>query len=483
MQFQSLNNVENKHIDMVIVSVPWCDTNFALMAPAALKPVVEKAGKSCLAVDLNAEIVPCIKQSPIENQLLKFFFENQTTPQSEAWLFDMFDSMARQILSFSPQWVGISVISYLGKNSMMWLAYFIKRLDPSVKVVVGGPGCLENNFVGPALFTENLIDAGIIDYHVRGDGEHALYNLLTGNDQYSGINDQEWTELDREELSRLPMPNYDDYNFDVYEKKILGLLGSRGCVRKCKFCDYIENWKKFTWRTGQDIYQEMCVQYEKYRIKSFKFQDALANGNLKEFTNLTQLIAEHNDRHDCNEWFRWSSFYIFRDWTTSSEKEWDLVYRSGAETLLVGIENLNEHIRYDMGKKFSNDSIDRHLDQAMKYKINLVFLMIVGWHTETQKDIDYAKSWLDRHTQYQSIMHIAWGGSLGIFTNTYLDRNKDKIGIKMIGSTPQHWQNQNSDPKMRYLWVKDLEQHSLDLGYSVVPRMDNHYLLEMLANA
>jgi len=67
MQFQSLNNEQGKHIDVVIVSVPWCDTNFALMAPAALKPVVEKTGKSCLAVDLNAEVVPVIKQSPMES--------------------------------------------------------------------------------------------------------------------------------------------------------------------------------------------------------------------------------------------------------------------------------------------------------------------------------------------------------------------------------------------------------------------------------
>ena len=482
MQFNTLANPDGVHRDMVIVSVPWCDTNFALMAPAALKPVVEKAGLSCLAVDVNGEIVAAVKKHPNQNDILRFFFENKTTPDTEQWIFDALLDIAKQILSFTPQWVGISVLTYLGKNSMMWLAYLLKKLNPSVKIVVGGPGCLENNFVGPATFTQNLIDLGFVDYHVRGDGEHALYNLLTEHSDQTGINDESWQQLTREDLANLPIPDYDDYDFSIYEKKMLGILGSRGCVRKCKFCDYIENWKKFTWRTGQDVYEEMLIQHRKYGIKSFKFQDALTNGNLKEFTHLTTKLSEHNQQRP-DDWFRWSGFYIFRDWTQNSEQEWQLLHDSGAEVLVVGIENLNEHIRYDMGKKFSNDSIDRHLKQALKHKIELVFLMIVGWHTETYHDIEFAKQWLDTHLEYKPILRITWGGSLGIFTHTYLDRNKDKLGIRMIGHTPQHWKNQNSDPKTRTQWVKELEQHSMDLGYDVILRMDNHYLLEMLTNA
>lgn len=468
---------------MVILTVPWCDTNFALMAPAALKPVVEAAGLTCLAVDPNAEVVAAVKHSAIENDIMTFFFENRVTAATENWLVDMFAGLAQQVLSFRPRWVGISVISYLGKNSMMWLALFLKKLDPTVRIVVGGPGCLENNFVGPATFTESLIQSGIIDYHVRGDGEHALHNLLTGNDQFVGINSDSWQELSRDQLSQLPMPDYTDYDFSIYEKKILGVLGSRGCVRRCKFCDYIENWKKFTWRTGEDVYQEMVTQQQKYQIKHFKFQDSLVNGNLKEFNYLTQRLSDRNRDLDRADWFRWSGFYIFRDWTASSEREWQLVYESGADYLFVGLENLNDHIRHDMGKKFSNDSIDLHLEQALKYNIQIVFLMIVGWHTETQAEIDFAKSWLDAHRRFQPILTINWGGSLGIFTNTFLDRNKDQLGIKMIGLTPQHWKNQHSDPAVRTQWVKQLEDHSKDLGYTVLSRMDNHYLLELLTDA
>jgi hypothetical protein len=467
---------------MVIVSVPWCDTNFALMAPASLKPVVEKAGLSCLAVDINGEVVAKVKKQPNQHEILRFFFENKITPEAAQWTFDMLLGMVKQILSFTPQWVGISTFSYLSKNTMTWLAYLLKKFDPSVKIVVGGPGCLENNFVGPATFTQKLIDHGFVDYHIRGDGEHALYNLLTGHDDFPGVNDEYWQQLTREELTNLPMPDYSDYDFSIYEKKMLGILGSRGCVRKCKFCDYIENWKKFTWRNGQDVYEEMLTQHRKYGIKHFKFQDSLVNGNLKEFTHFTtQLSAFNQQRSD--DRLKWTGFYIFREWTSNSEREWQLLHDGGAKVLNVGIENLNEHIRYDMGKKFSNASIDRHLEQARKYKIFLVFLMIVGWHTETYQDIEFAKQWLDAHIEYKDTLAISWGGTLGIFTDTYLDRNKDKLGIRMIGNTPQHWQNHHSNPEIRVQWVKELEQHSINLGYTTIQRMDNHYLLEMLANA
>lgn len=482
MQITCLQNNNNQTKDVVIVTVPWTDSNIPLMAPAALKGIVEKAGLSCLAVDLNAEIYQASRKHKHSKLLVKFFFDEYLDDNIEHWVRDLFESMARGILSWKPKLVGLSLFSYVCQCSAKWLSYYLKKLDPSVQIVIGGAGCIQN-FTGPAVFVDQLKAQNLIDYHIRGDGENSFFELLTGNDSFVGINTDTWKELSADEINHLPIPDYQDYNFEMYDKQVLPILGSRGCVRKCTFCDIISNWKRFQWRSADDIFAEMLHQNFKYNIRYFKFQDSLTNGNMKEFVKLTQLLSEHNQANPDNK-FRWSGYYIFREATPNSDREWKLVYESGAEILAVGIENLNEHIRYAIGKKFSNASIDYHLKQAYKYNIQIQMLNIVGYVNETEKDIEFAKQWLKDNTQYKDILYIQWGGTLGIFPNTYLEENQTQMGIIRINKHPQSWINPNigSTPAVRAKWAKDLNELSKQLGYRVLYSLDNHYLLESLIN-
>ena len=477
-----LNNPDNKICDVVICTAPWTDTKLPLMAPAALKPIVEKAGLSCLAVDLNMEVVNATVKHNDTDKFVKFFFDEVVDLDIEEELLEWFIKIAEGIVSFKPKWVGISLLSYACQNSTKWIAYFVKKLDPNIKIMVGGAGCLAT-FTGPSPWIEDMFSQQLIDYHIRGDAENSLYELLTGNTQHNGINSPTWTQLTMEDLSIIPAPDYSDYDFKIYEISTLPIIGSRGCVRQCTFCDYIANWKKFQWRTADHIFDEMLLQNKKYNIRNFKFQDALINGNLKEFKQLTNLLSEYNDANPNNS-FKWSSFYIFREVTTSSETDWDLIARSGADSLLVGIENFNEHIRYAMGKKFSNSSIDFHIKQAQKYQISLVLGNIVGYINETEEDIEFIKEWLRTHTQYADVIKLQWGGTLGIFPNTHLEQNKSKLGIIMIGNSPQHWttETNKSTPAVRARWVNELAKLSRQLGYVTFDNIDNHFILEKMMN-
>lgn len=480
--FECLNNTRGDSFDVIICSVPYTETDLPLMAPATLKPIVEKAGLSCLAVDLNIEVTKIVEMHPQKEKFIKFFYDGVLDQSIEQEVYHMLQTISTMILKFQPSWVGLSLLSYASQKSALWISYFIKKIHPSVKIIIGGPGCL-STFVGPSSFVNELLDSKIVDYHVRGDGENSLYELLTGNEDFDGINKDSWKELSKSELEFLPIPDYSDYNFDFYESKVLPIIGSRGCVRKCTFCDYIANWKKFQWRTAENIFEEMLVQHQLYGINRFKFQDSLINGALKEFRRLTELIANHNENNPDNA-FKWSSFYIFRDRSSSDESDWDLIARSGAEILLVGIENVNEHIRYSLGKKFSNESIDYHLAQAKKRQIKLILTNIVGYINETREDIEFIKKWLYEHTEYKDILMIQWGGTLGIFPDTYLEKNRDSLGIKMIGDGPQYWVNNTtgSTPEIRASWAKELIDLSKSLGYWVFNNSDNHYLLESMSN-
>lgn len=482
MQINCLSNPDNQQVDVVMSTIPWTESSIPLMAPASLKSVVEQVGFTCIGVDLNIEIYNATKVHPARDHLIHFFFDGVSHPDIDEWLHDMFESTALAMISWNPKFIGLSLFSYVSRHSCEWLCYYIKKLSPDTKIIIGGAGALEQ-FTGPSTFADSLISRGIVDYHVRGDGEHALQQLLLGNTSYPGINSVIWKEINNEELHALPYPDYTNYDFTQYTKQILGIHGSRGCVRACTFCDYIVNWTKFQWRTGESIFEEMKLQHSKFGIRFFKFHDTLTNGNLKEFNKLIRLLADYNEANP-DKSFYWGGYYIFRDRSVNDEIMWQIIAKSGAKVLSVGIENLNEDIRYAIGKKFSNDSITFHIDQAYQHKINLDLLFIVGYINETQQHVDNAKIWLDQHVRYQEILDMQWGGSLGIFPNTWLDKNKDQLGIKMIGDKPHLWISPTvgNTPAQRAKWAQELNEHSIQLGYRVYNFLDNHFILEQLIN-
>ena len=482
MKFKCFENSDNITYDIVITTVPYTESGLPLMAPAVLKPIAEKAGFSCLAADANNEIVRYINTHARSEAFMTFIYDEFLAPEIEDDLYDVFSSMATQLMSFKPKFVGISLISYVNQISAKWLAWFVKKIDPTVTVLIGGPGCLPT-FTGPSEFVDTLIDAGLVDYHIRGDAEHSLYEFLKGRREYSGINSLEWREFTLEEMRKFPMPDYSQYNMDLYRVPALPIIGSRGCVRQCKFCDYIANWPSFTWRTGDDIFEEMVEQYKLYGIRFFKFQDSLTNGNQKEFLQLITKLAEWNTKNP-DESFTWTGYYIFREHNAATERTWELVKASGGHKLIVGIENLNQRIRYALGKKFSNEAIDVHLEYGKKHGLHFTLLQIVGWIDETDEEFEFIKDWLRTHTQYKDNIRLCWGGTLGIFPNTWLERNWEQIGLVRTSDHPQGWENPavDSTPEKRARWAKELNDLSRELGYDPADQLNNHFLLEKMIN-
>lgn len=477
MRFKCIENHGVQTVDVILTTVPYTHTVMPLMAPAALKPAIEKAGMTSLCVDLNIEVHHLIEKHKDRSALRDFFFQGTTTESTEAWVDALCITIAKQLLSWNPKYIGLSLLTYASRSTCFYICKHVRELSPDTKIIIGGSGCLET-FAGAGTFADEMRDLGLVDYHIRGDGEHALYQLLIGNDQYPGINSLTWKEMTNEELEQLPYPNYSNYDFFQYQHRLIGIHGSRGCVRACTFCDYIANWSKFQWRSAENIFGEMLEQYKRYGIRRFKFSDTLTNGNLKEFNKLVRLLADYNTANP-EERFFWSGYYIFREQSVNDDEMWDIIARSGASLLAVGIENLNEDVRYHIGKKFSNASIDYHLAQAKKHGIMLILLFIVGYVTETAEHVAFSMKWLEDHVEFKDSIQLNWDQTLAIFPNTHLERNHAKLGVK-LGPTPHLWIgiDNKSDQTQRSKWVKRLVKHSKSLGYTVLNRIDGHYYLE-----
>ena len=269
-----LENPNGDKKQVVIVAMPWMENEMPLMAPAVLKAAAEAAGFSCLGVDINTEIKYHVTECFKDNIRLvtNYFMQREPVPiEIELRLHEIFNIIADQILSFSPQWVGLSLLTWTCQQSSELLARCLRQKNPAVKIVIGGPGIIQG-FNIDSVYARDLLDQGIIDFYVHGDAEISFVQLLQGNIDYPGINNPNWQRLTNNEINSVPIPNYDDYSFDLNSIKVLSIIGSRGCVRQCTYCDYIVNWDKYVWRKAENIFAEVLHHARTYNINYFKFQ-------------------------------------------------------------------------------------------------------------------------------------------------------------------------------------------------------------------
>lgn len=467
-------------VTAVIASVPWTDTDSLLMAPGVLKSTLTAAGITSMAIDLNQEVRQRILASPNQAQLIQFLLTQEVDATVREEIHGLFNFMADRILESDPEWVCLSLLTYLSQNSCRWLCFILKQKKPTVKIVIGGAGCFIS-LKSIDSFAVNLRSRRLIDYFISGDGEQALPNLILGKTDYPGINVTTWKELTN--LDSLPFPDYTDYDFRLYQTRAVGIWGSRGCVRECTFCDIHEHWSKFQWRSADSIFTEIQQQHQQYGITLFKFSDSLINGNQKEYRRLIRLLADYNKQQSADNQIKWTSFFIFRPEDQMSEEDWRLTAESGAMFLLVGVESFVDHIREHLKKKFTNRDLDYGLRMAKKYSISLTLLMIVGYVTETEADHQEQLQWIRDNRQFADnpVKLVQVGSTLSILPGTWLDKHKDELGVRLTSDTVyQDWYKDDigSTPEVRLRWHQETIQELELNGFTPAFAQDNHLLIE-----
>lgn len=470
---------------LLITSVPWTDTEAPLMAPALLKGMCTNKKINTTAIDLNIEVLHLIKSKyDFETTAsLQSFFYNGTKPFDREKVKEIIDFCVARILSHSPTHVALSLLAYTSRIACEWICFRLRQKAPNIKIIIGGPGIFTRQASTQHL-AEILLEQKQIDFYIKGDGDVSLPDLVLQNNDANGVegvNSPDWKQVP--DLNLQPFPDYSDYNMDYYENKSIGILGSRGCVRRCTFCDIHEHWKKFQWRTAEDIFKELLWHYEKTKVTRFKFQDSLINGNQIEFRKLMKLLAAHNERNPDAQ-IKWSSFFIFRPKSQMPEQDWIDISKS-AWQLWVGIESLNEQVRFHMGKKFNNKDMHYCFDMCAKYKISCHMGILVGYVTDTEQTHKEAMRWFESNKHYvdNPISSVSLGGTLGILPGTELFRRKEELGVQLTDELFDHdWfiEKTANTPKVRVRWNAEQTRACQKAGFRVTSMIDNHLLMEQM---
>ena len=320
----------------------------------------------------------------------------------------------------------VNIISIFLANR---IAKIIKEKDPERLIIFGGTGTF---FKHP----RDLIKPGFADVYVIGEGESTLFNIL---DTYSNRKKipnvpgillakdlgryQPQASPNIQNLDELPFPNFFEFDLEEYNQgndyKPIPLLLSRGCIKRCTYCvDYVM-WPKYRFRSPLNIMEEIRYHVQNNNAKAFEMNDLTCNGNLKQLSQLCDLIIDSGLKFD------WVSYAIIRqdmDLTLLSKMK-----KAGCHTLIYGVENGSDRILEMMGKDYTVKEAAQVIRLTRKAGICTNINIIVGFPGENTEDFVQTVEFIRENKDY--IDEVTNVSACTLFPQAELGRNKKRYGI------------------------------------------------------
>ena len=199
----------------------------------------------------------------------------------------LINKYAEDLLAQKPKVIGFSIFNS-NRDFSIELAREIKRRNPQVKTIFGGPDCTSHFNNSSSVLYDHLIQEEAIDLVVIGEAEKTIKELVPKllNDEsldsikgllYAGPNRTSHYTGDRElikDINSIPYPDYSDFDFSKYISPAVPLAFNRGCNFRCVFCDIKLLWKdSFRKRTAENIADEIM-----YVARLSKYPYAFFNG-------------------------------------------------------------------------------------------------------------------------------------------------------------------------------------------------------------
>lgn len=332
----------------------------------------------------------------------------------------------------------ITVLSYWQNYWCQCLLKKLKDKNSKLTTVVGGPGIsvpVDDN----KSFGKYLAENHIVDYYIIGEGDIVLQEFIHGNVELgvNGQNDKfESRSLQIDDLDSLAFPSYKKIDVNRYKSNNgsgeIAITGSRGCVRRCSFCDVAKTWKKFRFRTAKNIVQEIEKHFVDTGEINFAFTDSLINGSIKNFINFMEGLVELQARHRELKNLKYSGQFIIRPKNQHPEYMYQLMAQTGFQNIQIGVESGSEKVRYHMQKKFANEDIDYHMEMCNKYMLGNTLLLLLGYPTETIDDFNQTLDMIRKYQKYMlngTLIDVSDSSPLVLLKDTPLYEMAEDLGI------------------------------------------------------
>ncbi len=312
------------------------------------------------------------------------------------------DPRAREDAEQAARWAGAAMERILaGGATEVWFSTFVsnlwptmlaaravRRLNPQVRLVFGGPGVFDEEV--RAL----LLGNGLADVCVVGEGELTAAELVGAGpgEEVAGaavIRDGRISCTPRPpaDPDQLPRPDYTGFPWpggrlsDYLQRDFEGLpiSFSRGCVNRCVFCTEQKLWGRFRSRSPESVVQEMEQLRDTWGVSLFYVCDSLVNFSARWLERFCRLVI-----HQLPE----AAFsFAFIQGARLPRPLLELMHRAGFSRLFLGAEHGSRRMLQLMGKQTEPEEMRQVIVDAVLAGLSLRVQCIVNFPGETPRDV------------------------------------------------------------------------------------------------
>ncbi len=314
------------------------------------------------------------------------------------------EEIRERVCQASPDVVGISVLFSTDIENLFETCRVIRSVDSNIVIVVGG--------LHPTIYPQEIVERSritdgsdyLLDFILRGEGEYRflsfVQNLQGGlvdrnADGLVGHFEGEWIYRHQrsliDNLDELPFPAYHLLPMERYFEinspfspvpqgnRVVQLLTSRGCPIGCTFCASTNLYRKYRYRSVNDITREIQELKSRYDIDEIQFADDnltfVRGHSMKLFKAMVPLNVK---------WCTPNGTMV----NTLTPELMDLMAESGLYQITLSLDSGSAKTLKNLHHKPVNlNSIPGLVDKAKEYGIFTHGTLVVGMPGETLDDI------------------------------------------------------------------------------------------------
>ena len=320
---------------------------------------------------------------------------------------------------------------------------YIKSKNPQVKIVVGGARASN------AQFHDAKLKKIYADYYIQGYADDSIVvftkwlhdqsnprprfdinykNLIKSNQQY------EYQDFNTSRLKFLKS--------DIIEPdEFLPIEIARGCIFKCKYCNFPMIGKKrgeYT-KTKETLIEEFTYNYETFGTTKYMFMDETTNDSIEKIEFLHDVISDLPFKIEWGGYARLELHYKHPEMAA-------LMKETGLSYVQYGIETFNKKSGEVVGKGMDpekSQKILHDLKSQWKQDVKITSGFIVGLPYETKESLKY----MEDYFMSDECSLDAWNLIPLIVTNgteSLFGQNPEKYGYSFTNlpnDTPYDWHN------------------------------------------
>ena len=309
----------------------------------------------------------------------------------------------------------------------------IKSLHPKIQFISGGAHSHQE--IGDPIFDavfHGYSDNSVIEYALSLVGKKKpIWNTSLGTKIIEG----EHYPVDIEHLKH----QWED-NDVIFPGETLPIEISRGCIFKCKFCNFqLTGKKKLDYiRDYEFLREEFIRNYEKFGVTNYTFCDDTFNDSTEKLEKIHRVITSLPFKVNFITYLRLDLLHAHRDQIT-------LLKEMGLRSGFFGVESLNLESAKAVGKGFHSEKIKEFLIELKESHFNpdngsnFICSFIVGLPHET---IDSCRKSFEWCQEYD--FNTIWSP---LFIRTKMryqsdiDKNYEKYGYRLDRGNDSSWTN------------------------------------------